>query len=208
MSMNLNTKTLEVFKPWMELEGVQNGFYLQRTSGAPLHYIYSLERPLKTDKGHRYVNFNDPTPLVGGRVWVRSDGVTTIAVTPYVVTDNAGDIALDIIGDTSQLPTLHKETLVGAIREIYYNGGLDNIPISADEEIIVTALMISEKRLTLTDTPADGKVRLGVYRGCQQRQNIDYLLLPNTNIISWEGLSLELLLEENDVLYVEYNASN
>lgn len=208
MSMNLNTKTLEVFKPWMELEGVSNGFYLQRTSGAPLHYIYSLERPLKSDKGHRYVNFNNPTPLVGGRVWVRSDGVTTIAVTPYIVTDNAGDIALDIIGDTSQLPTLHKETLVGVIREIYYSGGVDNIPLSIDEEISITPLMILEKRLALTETPLDGKVRIGVFNGCQQRQNIDYVLLPNTNIVSWESLALELLLEEGDVLYVDYNASN
>lgn len=207
MSMNLNTKTIEVFKPWMELEGVSQGFYLQRISGAVLYYIYSLERPNKTERGHRYVNFNDPTPLVGGRVWVRSDGVTTIAYTPYIVTDNAGDIALDIIGDTSQLPTLHKETLVGSIREIFYNGTGGLVTSGSYEEITITNTMLLNKQLTLENVPSDGKVQMGIFRGCDQQQNVDFVLLPNSNVVSWDGLALELLLEENDVVFFNYKAS-
>lgn len=207
MSMNLNTKTIEVFKPWMELEGVSLGFYLQRISGAVLYYIYSLERPNKTERGHRYVNFNDPTPLVGGRVWVRSDGVTTIAYTPYIVTDNAGDIALDIIGDTSQLPTLHKETLVGSIREIFYNGTGGLVTSGSYEEITITNTMLLNKQLTLENVPSDGKVQMGIFRGCDQQQNVDFVLLPNSNVVSWDGLALELLLEENDVVFFNYKAS-
>lgn len=207
MSMNLNTKTIEVFKPWMELEGVSQGFYLQRISGAVLYYIYSLERPNKAERGHRYVNFNDPTPLVGGRVWVRSDGVTTIAYTPYIVTDNAGDIALDVIGDTSQLPTLHKETLVGSIREIFYNGTGELVTSGSYEEITITNTMLLNKQLTLENVPSDGKVQMGIFRGCDQQQNVDFVLLPNSNVISWDGLALELLLEENDVVFFNYKAS-
>lgn len=207
MSMNLNTKTIEVFKPWMELEGVSQGFYLQRISGAVLYYIYSLERPNKAERGHRYVNFNDPTPLVGGRVWVRSDGVTTIAYTPYIVTDNAGDIALDIIGDTSQLPTLHKETLVGSIREIFYNGTGGLVTSGSYEEITITNTMLLNKQLTLGNVPSDGKVQMGIFRGCDQQQNVDFVLLPNSNVVSWDGLALELLLEENDVVFFNYKAS-
>lgn len=207
MSMNLNTKTIEVFKPWMELEDVSQGFYLQRISGAVLYYIYSLERPNKAERGHRYVNFNDPTPLVGGRVWVRSDGVTTIAYTPYIVTDNAGDVALDIIGDTSQLPTLHKETLVGSIREIFYNGTGGLVTSGNYEEITITNAMLLNKQLTLENVPSDGKVQMGIFRGCDQQQNVDFVLLPNSNIVSWDGLALELLLEENDVVFFNYKAS-
>lgn len=207
MPTGLNTRNLEVYKVWLELQDTQDGFYLQRTSGAPLYYLYSSERPLKNVVGHRYVNFNDPTPLVGGRVWLRSDGITSVAYTPYIVTDNAGGIALDIIGDTSQLPTLHKATIVGSIREIFYQGIGGALLEDKFEEVTITAQMILDKQLTLEHTPADGLVKIGVYRGCEQRQNVDYQLLPNSNVVSWETLALELLLEENDIVYIHYKAS-
>lgn len=207
MPTGLNTRNIDVYKVWLELHDTQDGFYLQRTSGAPLYYIYSTERPLKNVVGHRYVNFNDPTPLVGGRVWLRSDGITSVAYTPYVVTDNAGGVALDIIGDTSQLPTLHKATLVGSIRELFYQGTGAALPQDHFEERIITPQILLDKQLALEHPPADGLVRLGVYRGCEQQQNVDYQLIPNSNIISWETLALELLLEENDIVYLNYKAS-
>lgn len=202
--MALDTMTLRIRRTWVKLTGVSQGFYLQRVSGANVYYLYSPTPPKKNEIGHRYVNFNDPTPLVGGDVYVRSDGVSIIGVTPYIVTDRAGDDALDYIGDLGQLPTSNKQTLVGAIQEIYSSGGgSGGGGNTIYYEVEVTALMVANKSLTLPDNPVPSSLRLNVYTGVLQRLNVDYTLTGD--VVAWDSLGFELLIEEGMVLSFSYH---
>ena len=67
--------------------------------------------------------------------------------------------------------------------------------------IPVTATAISDKQITLPAIPVS-VVLLDVVGGTSQRQNVDFIVTGM--VLSWAGLSLELLLAAGDYLSIYY----
>lgn len=67
--------------------------------------------------------------------------------------------------------------------------------------IEVTAAQVLARQIVLPSAPQT-EVLLNIVKGTLQRQNIDFVVAGN--ILSWTGLSLELLLEAGDYLSISY----
>lgn len=67
--------------------------------------------------------------------------------------------------------------------------------------IDVSAAQVLAKQIVLPSAP-QSEVLLDVVGGTLQKQNIDFVV--NGNILSWLGLSLELLLEAGNSLSISY----
>ena len=72
-------------------------------------------------------------------------------------------------------------------------------------DITITAQMVLDKALTLPKEVFDASgFYLSVFTGVQQQAQVDFLVSTGSDLISWDGLALELLLEEGDVIHVRY----
>lgn len=79
---------------------------------------------------------------------------------------------------------------------------LNPIPVAHWEDIAVSPLMLATKSLTLQYDPLDVSVELSIYKGILQERNVDYVLTGQ--IITWDSLGLEVLLELGDTLHLTY----
>lgn len=79
---------------------------------------------------------------------------------------------------------------------------LNPIPVAHWEDIAVSPLMLDTKSLTLQYDPIDVSVELSIYKGILQERNVDYVLTGQ--IITWDSLGLEVLLELGDTLHLTY----
>lgn len=71
------------------------------------------------------------------------------------------------------------------------------------ESITLNSGMISAKQFTLAGTPQVGKgILLVPKNGPPQVEGLDYTV--SGQVISWNGLGLDGLLEENDILAIYY----
>lgn len=69
----------------------------------------------------------------------------------------------------------------------------------------ITALDIANKGFTLPkEVYSAAGFYLSVFTGVQQQAQVDFLVSTGSDLISWDGLALELLLEEGDVIHVRY----
>jgi hypothetical protein len=67
----------------------------------------------------------------------------------------------------------------------------------------ITAQEALDKELTLAQTPTnENDVRLDIISGTTQEQGTDYNVTGN--ILTWDGLALDLTLHENDKLRIIY----
>lgn len=68
----------------------------------------------------------------------------------------------------------------------------------------ITSTDVLNKSITLEYTPINpAKVDLVIYGGTNQRSMVDFVVSGNT--LSWDGLALELLIEENQYLCITYD---
>ena len=75
--------------------------------------------------------------------------------------------------------------------------------ICADIEI--TAQKLIDKQLTLPQPVFDATgFFLNIFTGILQRNTVDYLVIAGSDVLSWDGLALELLLEEGMFVQVRY----
>jgi hypothetical protein len=72
------------------------------------------------------------------------------------------------------------------------------------ENIELSAVHIAGKQVSLAETPV-GSIALDVFKGTAQIQGTDFAV--SGNVISWNGLPLESLLEIGDILRVQYNVA-
>jgi hypothetical protein len=71
------------------------------------------------------------------------------------------------------------------------------------QPVVLTAEMIESKQITLLDTPKrDGAILLIPAGGPPQTFGLDFTL--NDNILTWDGMGLDGILEENDRLTIFY----
>lgn len=71
------------------------------------------------------------------------------------------------------------------------------------ENIELNSTMITNKQLTLTEIPINNnQVLLDIPSGITQAYGIDFVVMAN--VLSWNGMGLETILEVNDRLRVVY----
>lgn len=124
-------------------------------------------------------------------------------------TDASGFIVFKIVS----LTTLTFRTLTGLTLSpaayVLYNGistpppQINPIPVNNWEDITLTPLMVLNKSLSLEYSPIPESLEITNYLGILQEQNVDYQL--NGQIVSWNSLALELLLEAGDKLRITYS---
>ena len=70
------------------------------------------------------------------------------------------------------------------------------------EKILLSALDISNKHVTLNQIPKIGSIHLSVAGGLEQIENVDFSVVGAQ--VNWNSLSLESLLESGDTLSIIY----
>lgn len=198
-SINLKTINLEVREFWIELQDVQDGVLLQKVNGAVVYYLYSDIMPDRKKVGFVLNKTDNPIPLYGGRIWVKSERYTEIAYTPVHVDkpNLEGDI-----GDLDNLPTINKDSLVDSIIEL--EGRIQQIESNTFTcyYYTLTNTDILNKQLTLQHTPNRETVSIQPHMGIMQFLDIDFTVIGN--VINWDTLALELLLEEGQHVFISY----
>ena len=198
-SINLKTINLEVREFWIELQDVHEGVLLQKVNGAVVYYLYSDITPDRKKIGFVLNKTDNPIPLYGGRIWVRSERYTEIAYTPVKVDkpNLEGDI-----GVLNNLPTNNKGSLVDAIIEL--EGRIQQIESNTVVSYYYTVsnLDILNKQLTLQHLPVRDTVIIQPHMGIAQFLDVDFTVTGN--IVSWDTLALELLLLEGQRIYISY----
>ncbi len=131
------------------------------------------------------------------------------AIGNQLKTDASGFITFKIVS----LTTLTFRTLTGLTLSpaayVLYNGistpppQINPIPVNNWEDITLTPLMVLNKSLSLEYSPIPESLEITNYLGILQEQNVDYQL--NGQIVSWNSLALELLLEVGDKLRITYS---
>ena len=92
---------------------------------------------------------------------------------------------------------------LGKIPSNFIDGGVSSSGIY-QQFYEITAIDISNKYITLDYTPIDNnKVDIIVYGGIHQRSNVDFLVSGNQ--VSWDGLAMESLLEQNNYICITYS---
>lgn len=66
---------------------------------------------------------------------------------------------------------------------------------------VLTPLEIADKAMNLPSTPAS-VVHISLYGGIEQRQNVDFIV--NGNVLSWDTLAMQLLVESGSVMSINY----
>ena len=83
-------------------------------------------------------------------------------------------------------------------------GGGSGATTSISQEIVVDNQIYTNKRIILNNAPkAPEYLDLFIYGGIKQRPNFDFLLVGN--IISWDSLALDLLVDVGTVISVRYD---
>lgn len=73
------------------------------------------------------------------------------------------------------------------------------------DDYVVTATDIANKGITLPkEVYSATGFFLSVFMGNQQRNGVDYLIQDGGTFLDWDGLALEGLLEEGDVIHFRY----
>lgn len=195
----LETITLEVREYWIELNDTLAGVLLQKVSGAIVYYLYSEKEPDRKRIGTVLNKTDNPVPLFGGKIWVRSEKYAVITYLSVPV-DKPG-LEQDI-GDLTLLPTNNKESIVDAIVELEQR-------IAASEsggyhafKHVVTVSEISNKQLLLPHIPVRESINIQPQMGIPQFLDIDFTLTGN--IVNWDALALELLLQSGQQLFISY----
>lgn len=134
---------------------------------------------------------------------------TEVAIGNQLKTDASGFISFKIVSLTTlTFRTLTGLTLSPAAYSLY-NGvstpppQINPIPVNNWEDITLTPLMVLNKSLSLEYSPIPESLEITNYLGILQEQNVDYQL--NGQIVSWNSLALELLLEVGDKLRITYS---
>jgi hypothetical protein len=200
----MTAQRLILRKAWVRLEGTAQGVRLQLLSGTPFYYRYAQTEPYWKEVGFQFKEDEDKFVDLEGSplsIWVKSTEYTVIEYTPRVVTDE-GSLSL-VIGDLTDLETVDKTSLVGAINEL--NQRIDDFSVSASAaffgDFVLSASDISGKQLMLPFTPIPETLQLDVYGGIRQRRNVDFIV--SGNVISWGSLALEMLVEQDSVLSIQ-----
>ena len=199
----METITLAVQKDWIELQGVSEGCFIQKISGAPLYYIYSARLPTASSEGFLLKESSTPDPLRGGRIFVKSRSFSRVVYAPANVDATLPDL---LVGDLDQLETTNKENVVVAINEL--NQKIEDLVITSGAVIhedylhTVTTAEIANKELELNHLPVRSTVRVHVYQGTPQLLDVDYTV--DGQLVKWSALAMELLLEVGTVLQVTY----
>lgn len=207
----LYTRSLDIRNNWTKLEDTAKGVLIQHLGGAAAYYAYSQDIPEEESKGHLIVGSRGINSLLGGNIWVRSEGYSNIAYTPADV--NANTVSV-VVGALLDLNTDAKISIVEAINELVNTRASiamvntlvtlvsETIPVEEVYDIQVTSQMIADRSYTLAHTPKTGSFALSIYTGIKQRNNVDYWIDGAT--IRWAGLALELLLDTDTVLDIRY----
>ena len=184
---------------WVELPGTSQGVIIQRLSGAKLYYRYADERP----HDDIYLGFLEgggiePISLIGGRIWVRSAGVTMLA---WQAANIAANTPGALIGNLNDYQGTTRDNIVAMLNEVLNLQAVATLqPVVLD--IVLTATDIINAYIDLPNQPLAGTFVLNVYGGIQQRRNVDYIL-TNTRV-AWSTLALALLVDEGSILSVSY----
>lgn len=141
-------------------------------------------------------------------VAVLFDPVTEQPISNVLKTDASGFVTFKMIA----LNTLTFRLVIGLTPSTaaypLYDGistpspQLNPIPVAYWEDVPVSSLMLTTKSLTLQYNPIDVSVELSIYKGILQERNVDYVLTGQ--IITWDSLGLEALLELGDTLHLAY----
>ena len=223
------TISIELRRIWVKLENTERGVLLQREQGEVVFYAYGAYAPHPDSEGMAEDAQGGPTRLRSGDIWVRSRGWSKVAVTPF---DVDSEQVASIVGNIDDLTTPEKENTVEAINWLDANkantqdlGDKDNLltPVKSsfvdainsiedridklkteqlyDEDIVITGEMITNKSLVLPFTP-NGIVHLLPYGGIPQQDGVDFI--TTGNIISWDSLFLEIILEVGETINVQF----
>lgn len=184
---------------WVELPGTSQGVILQRLSGAKLYYRYANERP----HDDVYLGFLEgggiePISLIGGRIWVRSAGVTMLAWQAANIAPNTPGA---LIGDLNDYQGITHTNVVSILNELLQLQS-SNVSAPVVLDIVLTATDIANRYIDLPYPPLLNTLQLNVYGGIRQRLNVDFTLTGSR--IAWSALALELLIDEGSVLSVFY----
>lgn len=224
------TKSFEVRRNWVYLEGTENGCLLQTEAGEVVYYVYSDYAPEPEMGGFPEDAVGGPSRLRGGNIWIRSKNWSRVSYMPYNVDAEAIDV---IVGDLPDLNTSDKSNVVNSINELVATkadkadvGDINNLltPVKSSivnainslkqsvdvvsslvvwsGEVEITAQHIADKQLILPETPT-GTVLFIPYGGVAQRQNVDFYVTGT--VLAWDSLALELLLEVGDVIYIQFS---
>lgn len=129
---------------------------------------------------------NTPTTVAGSQIL---NGIGT----PSVLTGVVGDYYIDTVSRKMYGPkTLVWGLPLFAIGNTYKN-----------EEFVITQAILDSKYITLQSAPSiPNDVELMIYGGIEQRHGVDFVV--TNNILSWNSLALELLLDLQTTLTVRY----
>lgn len=199
----MSSTRLILRKAWVRLEGTAQGVRLQHMSGTPFYYRYSATEPYWKEIGFLFKEDEDKLLDLEGSplaIWVKSTEYTVIEYAPRNV--GIGSPA-DVTGDLADLDTTNKTNLVDAINEL--NQRIDDFSVSSSAayfgDFVLSAGDISGKQLTLPFTPIPETLQLDVYGGIRQRRNVDFIV--SGNVISWDSMALEMLVEQDSVLSIQ-----
>lgn len=97
----------------------------------------------------------------------------------------------------------------GKVPEIYLPPISSSGSSLAKERFSLTALDVSNKYVDLSEVPLDlDSVMFKVRGGCDQFIGLDFSVVSDGSLnkrVSWSGLGLDGLLEENDIVDIFYN---
>ncbi|MEA2036498.1 MAG: hypothetical protein U9O94_03255 [Nanoarchaeota archaeon] len=81
---------------------------------------------------------------------------------------------------------------------------INNVPIDTEEYFTLTSGQISNKYITLAHTPLTaGEVAFDIINGCSQFYDEGYSV--SSANVTWDGLGLDGLLEEDDKIRIMYS---
>lgn len=193
----MQTVSLVVRAIWQKLENTEVGCLLQTEAGATVYYTYSEYAPNPESLGYEEDAQGGPSRLRGGHIWVKSRDWSRISVTPFNVDAENVD---PIIGDIDDLE-VPADNLVEALNYVYEKVNVIEAGRDYTGDIEITSVMLDNKGLTLPFAPT-GIVYLCPYGGIPQQQGVDFLVSGSQ--LTWDSLSLEILLEAGDIVNISY----
>jgi len=118
--------------------------------------------------------------------------------TMYTPTENFSFFQGTEIEDPSRTTIMNRDKFL-IDRLLTTGGGSANYKV---EEITLTSTDIIDKEVSLQQTPIDSNTLLDVMQGPSQRFGVDFNIIGN--VLTWDSLGLDNLLEVGDILRVAY----
>lgn len=149
-----------------------------------------------------------PTGNINGsnKDFIVSQTVVNDTVVVYV---DGVKLSLTEYSFTSPTITLVKAPVLGQSVSVYYlSGGATSTTVTYEdtnnvEYYTILPANITSKSLTLNFTPVVGaKIMVDVIGGTTQEYGDDFIITGN--VLDWNGLGMELILETNDSIRVQY----